>query len=194
MHTTDAIVLGMQDAGEYDLLVSFYTREFGKLKIKARGAKKFISKQGAFLHEPSLVRVSFIVGRGGFILAGINSKAYYAIMPKDLFARAYIMSFLSLCDTLLYEGSQDEKLWGLLKDALEEAEHLVNSKNKQETLWRAEKRWLVALMDISGHLPALDFSRIKNRRQFDYYIQGLLQNKFERSITFFGLHAPANQV
>lgn len=192
MHTTDAIVLSFNSYAESDALVSFYTRNFGKINVRARGVKKVSTKQGAFLHEPAILRCSFIIGKNGYILSGVNSQQEFFKTARDLFARGYAMSFLALCDTLLYEGQSDERLWQLINSVMRDAELISDSARGQEELWRAEKQWLVTLLDILGLRPQLDFSRVNNKKQFDYYILRLLESKFETPVTFFGLGTTHN--
>lgn len=194
MYTTEAIILNIKTYHEDDLLVSFYTRDFGKLNIRARGVKKVSTKQGAFLHEPALLRCSFIMGKNGYILSGISGKEEFIKIAQDLPARGYVMSFLTLCDTLLYEGQVDENLWQLMNAVLCEAERAQDVHDKNEALWRAEKQWLLSLIDILGLRPQFDFSRFENKKQFDYYLLHLLQNKFELPISFFGLRASHNNL
>lgn len=189
MYTTDAIVLRIISVGEADELVSFYTSDFGKMLVKVRGSKKITTKQGNFLHDMALIRISFIMGRAGAILSGIKSIKAYRALSSDLYGQGYTMSYLTLCDKLIYEGMSDPTLWRFLVSVLDEAEELTRS-SKQKLLWQREKMWLVELMSILGLKPkAIHLDRIKNHRQLDYYLQGVLENKFEQSITFFGLYA-----
>lgn len=189
MYTTDAIVLKIIPVGEADELVSFYTSDFGKMVIKVRGSKKITTKQGNFLHDMALVRISFIMGRAGAILSGIKSIKAYRALSSDLYGCGYTMSYLALCDKLIYEGMSDPALWRLLISVLDEAEELTRS-SKQKLLWQREKLWLMELMNILGLKPNdVNLDRIKNPHQLDYYLQGMLENKFEQPISFFGLNA-----
>ena len=189
MYTTDAIVLKIISVGEADELVSFYTHDFGKMVIKVRGSKKITTKQGNFLHHMALVRISFIMGRAGAILSGIKSIKAYRALSSDLYGSGYTMSYLTLCDKLIYEGARDPTLWSLFISVLDEAEELTHN-SKQKLLWQREKLWLVELMNILGFKPkTVNLDRIKNPRQLDYYLQRVLENKFEQPITFFGLYA-----
>ena len=56
---TDAIVLNRTLMGDSSLLVTLYTRDFGKLKVVARGARKPKSKMGPALQPFTIVSVTF---------------------------------------------------------------------------------------------------------------------------------------
>jgi len=188
MYSTDAIVLGIRPAGEADELVSCYTRDFGKMIIKARSSKKITTKQGIFLHNPSVIRCNFVISRAGYIFSGIKSIKGHSAISDNITALAYTMSFLQLCDRITYEGQKDEEMWELLCKVLQDASSIADKDNSREELWRAEKEWLISLLNILGLAPQnLNLERVKNARQLDIYIRRLLQNKLEYSVEFFGL-------
>lgn len=195
MYSTDAIVLGNRPSGEADELVSCYTRDFGKMVIKARSSKKITTKQGIFLHNPSVIRCNFVMSRAGYIFSGIKSVKDYPAVVGDITALAYVMSFLQLCDRITYEGQKDEEMWELLSKVLEDASGIAGKDNNREELWRAEKDWLMSLLNILGFASqSLNLERVKNAQQLDLYIRRLLQNRLEYSVEFFGLkhHAQKN--
>lgn len=58
-----AIVLNRRDVREYDQMVTLYTREKGKIEVLARGVKKSVSKNAAFLEPFFLVDAEFVDGK-----------------------------------------------------------------------------------------------------------------------------------
>ncbi len=59
----EAIVLNRRDVREYDQMVTLYTREKGKIEVLARGVKKSVSKNAAFLEPFFLVDAEFVEGK-----------------------------------------------------------------------------------------------------------------------------------
>ena len=59
IQTTDAIVLYRIVLGDSSLLVTLYTRDFGKLKVVARGARKPKSKMASAFQPFTLISVTF---------------------------------------------------------------------------------------------------------------------------------------
>ncbi len=49
-HFTEAFILDIQEKGEFDSLITLYTRDFGKITAKAKSIKKII-----FFKKRSLV-------------------------------------------------------------------------------------------------------------------------------------------
>lgn len=192
MYTTDAILLGVRESGEHDVLASFFTRDFGKVTAKVRGARKHTTKQGNFLHSFGRTNISFVLGKGGAILTGVTSEEEYPAIAQDLIAHGYATSFLSLCDKLIYEYAVDEALWSLIDKALMGANTIVSStsdeRSKREALWKEEKMWIMGLLEALGigtsdlHLDAL-----RNRAHFDQYLHAALERKCNMPVSFFGM-------
>jgi len=59
-HTTQAIVLYSQDLAEWDKLTTFFTRDFGKLKGVAKGAKRSRKRFGSGLEPLTSITLSFV--------------------------------------------------------------------------------------------------------------------------------------
>lgn len=197
MHTTNVIVLNTRGIGEYDQIVSLYTKKFGKIRVVVKSARKITTKQGNFLHTLGVYECSFISGRSGYILAGIQSPALsqveqgkktYFTINSDLFALGYITSFLKLVDSVIYDNQQDGSIWKLLTSSLTDAEKIIqNGVDIQSKLWQREKLWVIELLDILGLRPqtfALD--NIRTQRELDKYLKEILENKFEEHISLFG--------
>ncbi|MDX1535905.1 MAG: recombination protein O N-terminal domain-containing protein [Candidatus Spechtbacterales bacterium] len=192
MYSTDAILLSSIPSGEADEFASYFTKEFGKIRLRARSAKKIKTKQGNFMHMPSVVRFSFVAGKSGYIMSGIADEKHYPAITSDLIAQAYVLSFFHLCDDILYNEEKDSALWKLMNRVLDEAENAAKlpEDKKKATLWKSEKDWLMSLLDVLGLKPK-EFTpeKAKTKKELDLYIQDLLQQAFERRIDFFGLKA-----
>ncbi|MEX2144908.1 MAG: DNA repair protein RecO [Candidatus Spechtbacterales bacterium] len=188
MHETDAIILNTRKSGEADELINIYTKDFGKLLLKVRAAKKITTKQGNFLHTPSIVRCGFVTTRGGYVLSGIKSVREYREISGNIFALGFVISFFRICDSILRDGQRDEKLWNLLTRVLEEASGAAKRRDPGKILWRMEKAWLLTLLAVMGLKPdKLKLNSISSASRLDIYIKKMLQDKFERPVNFFGL-------
>lgn len=190
MYSTEALILNRISNGEADELVSFYTKDFGKLVIKAKGAKNFTTKQGNFLHELSVVRISFIFGRRFYILSGINNIKTYSRISQDFLAIGYISGFFLLCDKLFYENYKDEEMWYLLNKVFEDTEKAFKTNELASALWYHEKSWILSMLSSLGLISEkLEVQNIKSKRQLDKYINNLLEGKIEH----FGMRLNAVQ-
>ena len=126
---TQAIVLHTQPYKEHDMLVSLYTKDFGKRTILARGTRKPLSKLAPFLHASGLLRCGFVEGRTFPVL--VDADMLFAC-PIGAKAQALFLKTNALC----YEAEQDTRLWNLLIEALTE-ENRTDISEEQYEGWLA---------------------------------------------------------
>jgi recombinational DNA repair protein (RecF pathway) len=102
-YVTDAVVLAKEPAGEYDVRVSLYTRDLGKVVAKVTSARKIVSKLSPHLEPLSLTNVR-LVKKGGFQLV---DAIRHGALPRAQLAAA------SLINRVVLEGEPDARLWEL---------------------------------------------------------------------------------
>ena len=67
-----SIVLARRDFKENDQIISLFTEEKGKMEVLARGVKKIVSKNSAFLEPFFLVEAEIIPGKEVFHLGSVQ--------------------------------------------------------------------------------------------------------------------------
>ena len=57
-HFTEAFILDIQEKGEFDSLITLYTRDFGKITAKAKSIKKiiFFKKNHCFICQKGALK------------------------------------------------------------------------------------------------------------------------------------------
>lgn len=111
MICTQAIVLNTRAYKEHDMLVSFYTKDFGKRTILARGTRKPLSKLAPFLHSRGVLRCGFVEGRTFPVLVDADMLLTSSCVEK-------VQALFEKTNSLCYEGQKDVRLWNLLVEAL----------------------------------------------------------------------------
>jgi len=149
-HKTEGFVLKSFSYGESDLIVTFYSREFGKIKGIAKGAKRS-KKRFANVFEPfSLTRIIFS-RKSRDMLALIESCEivdHYALIRQDLEKTLTASYFIELADHFSPEGRNNEDLFSLLSDFL----LLLTRENISDAIIRFFE---MRLLKIAGFEPAL---------------------------------------
>ena len=119
-HKTTGFVLHTLSYGESDLIVTFYSKEFGKLKGIAKGAKRS-KKRFSNVFEPfSLTKIIF-TRKSRDMLAFIESCDiidHYHNIRQDLEKTLIASYFIDLADHFSPEGKKNEKVFQLLQDFL----------------------------------------------------------------------------
>lgn len=157
----EGIIIGHEDWGDVDRIVSFYTPHFGKLEAVARGVRYEKSKLKG--HLEFLTRGSFSVaaGRGRPVLTDALAEEMYPLV-RTLPERAYAASAIAACyDAYTLPGMPDEALWDLFCEALAWLDAAEETASLETRLRSFFERFLAALgyrppETYAGHGKVLD--------------------------------------
>lgn len=149
-HKTTGFVLKSLSYGESDLIVTFYSREFGKVNGIAKGAKRS-RKRFANVFEPFSLTSIIFSRKYRDALAFIESCDvidHYPVIRQDLEKTLTASYFIDLTDHFSMEGKINENLFSLLADFL----GLLTKENTSDT---AVRFFEMRLLKITGFEPAL---------------------------------------
>ncbi|MGP8153360.1 MAG: DNA repair protein RecO [Smithella sp.] len=150
-HKTTGFVLRTLSYGESDLIVTFYSPDFGKLKGIAKGAKRS-KKRFANVFEPFSLTDIIFTRKSRDMLAFIESCDiidHYHNIRQDMEKTLIASYFIDLADHFSPEGKKNEKVFQLLQDFLP---MLGREKASDATVRFFEIR----LLKSTGFEPALD--------------------------------------
>ena len=151
IYKTDGIVLRSLAYGESDLIMTFFTDGFGKLKGIAKGARR--SKK-RFVNALDLFSRSDIVfsrknTEGLALIEACDVKEHYSGIRESLDGTLVATYFVDLVDQFSSEGKMDAALFKELHEFL----GLIGSGNSTETLIRIFE---LRLLKRVGYEPVLD--------------------------------------
>lgn len=110
----EGVVIRTRDLGEADRIVSLYTREKGKIRAVAKGARRprnrFASLAQVLVHG----RFGVFQSRGLGTLSQAELIASFKAIRIDLLRTAYALSIAELYDHMMEEGYPAPELYGLL--------------------------------------------------------------------------------
>lgn len=124
MHTTQGVVLRKIDAGEADVFLVIYTKDFGKIRALARGVKKEGAKLKGHGEPLNLSGFQFVPGRNGERLTHAELLNYWPLIRQDADKIKIACWVLSLFDQHCFPGQKDEGLWNLLTATLSGLERI----------------------------------------------------------------------
>ena len=96
--TVEAVVLRHSNWGEADRLLSLFSREAGKLRAVAKGARKIRSRKAGHLEPFTRVRLMLAHGRDFWIVTQAETVDAYLPLREDLLRTAYGAYVLELLD------------------------------------------------------------------------------------------------
>jgi DNA repair protein RecO (recombination protein O) len=117
-YRSEAIVLRRVDFGEADRLLTLYSREFGKIKALAKGARKPQARKAG--HVELFMRTNFMFARGKNIDIVTQAEVVepYLALRDDLVRTTYAAYAAELIDGLTAEADRDPAKYDLLSKAL----------------------------------------------------------------------------
>jgi DNA repair protein RecO (recombination protein O) len=145
---TEAVVLQHNDWGEADRMLWLFTRELGKVRAIAKGARKMRSRKAGHL-EP-FTQVNLLLARGRDLLIVTQAETVDAFLPlrEDLVRIGYAAYVVELLDRFTYDEGENRSLYRLLTETLSRIE-----KEADPTL--AIRYYEIRLLDLLGYRPQL---------------------------------------
>jgi DNA repair protein RecO (recombination protein O) len=146
--TVEAVVLRHSNWGEADRLLSLFTREAGKVRAVAKGARKIRSRKAGHLEPFTRARLMLAHGRDFWIVTQAETVDAYLPLREDLLRTAYGAYVLELLDRLTYDEGENRSLYALLVDTLGRVSSL-------EDPFLAVRYYEIRMLDLTGFRPNL---------------------------------------
>lgn len=145
----EAIVLRHADWGEADRILTLFTREQGKLRALAKGARKLLSRKAGHLEPFTRITVQLARGRDLPIVAQVETLDAYLPLREDLVKVGYAAYVLELIDRFTYdEEGNNPGIFRLLTETLERI-------SKEADGWLPVRYYEMRLLDFLGFRPKL---------------------------------------
>jgi len=145
----DAVVLRHSDYGEADRLLTLFTRQLGKTRAIAKGARKIASRKAGHIEPFTHVKLQLARGKDMFLITQADTVDAYLPLRDDLILTSHAAYVLELLDRFSYE---------------DETEHPSTFRLLTETLFRLTSNadtWItlryyeMRLLDHVGFRPQL---------------------------------------
>lgn len=145
---TEAIVLRRSDFGEADRLLTLFSRELGKIRAVAKGARKPQSRKTG--HVELFMRSRFLLaeGRDLHIVTQAELVEAYAPLRTDLVRATYASYACELLDRFTTENDRHSDMYDLLNEALGWFAHTAD-------LLLAARVYELRLLTMAGYRPQL---------------------------------------
>jgi DNA repair protein RecO (recombination protein O) len=147
---TEAIVMRRSDFGEADRLLTLFSRERGKIKAIAKGARKPQSRKTG--HVELFTRTNFLIatGRNLGIITQAETVAAHAPLRQDLVRATYAAYLVELLDRLVGEEDPHPGQYQLLADTLDWLTVV-----EMEAILLLARHYELRLLALTGFQPQL---------------------------------------
>ncbi len=164
-YRTEAIIIRRSDFGEADRLLTLLTRDYGKLRAIAKGARKPQSRKTG--HVELFMRSQFMLakGRNLDIVTQVELIEPHRVLSADLVRATYAAYVVELLDSFTPEEERQVAIYELLRDTLG---RLDTSDNVRLVARYFELR----LLSLVGYQPQLFYCVVSGEpiEQADQYI------------------------
>jgi DNA repair protein RecO (recombination protein O) len=169
LQKAEGIVLKRKNIGESDRLLTVFTKESGKLLIKATGVRKITSRRSS--HIEPLNHIMFMMHKGNKtpILTEVETITHYDAIKKDLRKIGLAYHICEIIDGLCAEGQENGSIFILLKKILSDIEQ---GGNVMQDMYDFE----MDLLHQLGFYPKTETDKNFNP---SYYIESLLERKLK---------------
>ncbi|MGM0409494.1 MAG: DNA repair protein RecO [Bacillota bacterium] len=150
---TEGIVLKHFDLGEADKIITFYTKDNGKVRAVAKGARKAKSRISGLVLPFSYNQITIYKGRSLAKINHIENKYSFSELREDLLKMAYSSYIAEVSVKTGQEDHQNKHLFSLI---LKTFYDIKNTKNDDvEKLDLINIKFKAKLLKILGFKPEL---------------------------------------
>jgi len=145
----DAVVLRHSDYGEADRTLTLYTRQLGKARAIAKGARKMASRKAGHIEPFTHVKLQLARGRDVLIVTQAETVDAYLPLRDDLILTSQASYMLELLDRFTYvDETENSSIFRLLTDSLS---RLASGHD----VWLVIRYYEMRLLDYLGFRPQL---------------------------------------
>ena len=158
LYKTRAIVIKSINLSESDRLVTFFTKNYGKVKCVAKGARKAKNCFWGSLEPMSLIHLIYF-GKENQSLYRLNHadiiESFQSI--RDDFGKLYKgVYFLELIDSMILEGHSDKPIFNLLQQAL----FALKQETELDSLIRLFEVRMLSLLGFKPQIEPVSYTHL----------------------------------
>ena len=146
---TEAIILKRKEFEEADYFYYLYTKNWGKLIVRAHGVRKKESKLKSFLEPFVYGKFLLTNNQGRKILANVEVVDYFLSIRSNLEKISTAGFFAWVIDNLVLEGEADEDLWNLIVKAYKFLDQV--EKFSENNVLKIQEVFLGRILEVLGY-------------------------------------------
>lgn len=166
---TTGIVIKRKNIGEADRILTVYTRDQGKLQIKAKGVRKITSKRSSHIEPLNIAVLTLYKGEGIHILLEVDTINSHSAIKSNLSKVGMAYHICELIDGLCPEGQEQPEIYELLVQMLYDLGH-------KKEVGKAIHLFEMQLLTLLGYTTSThDLVGAKA----SYFIESILERKLK---------------
>lgn len=168
-YKTEGIIIRRRNFGEADRILTVFTKHQGKIRIKALGVRKIISRRSSHIELLNHTFLSLYRGRSLPILTEAQTLSDFSKIKSDLKKIGFAYHICELVDGLCPENQENRLIFFLLEETLR---RLSQDDNSLSLIRQFE----IALLRHLGFYPRTKLSQNLNTHSF---IENILERRLK---------------
>ena len=148
LYRCEAIVLARMDFGEADRIVTLYSRQNGKLRVIAKGARRPLSRLGPHLEYFSRSRLMLAKGRELDVVTGAETEDAHLAIRDDLDAFGHASHMVEILARMTEDRQENAAVFDLLASSLRLLADGVDA-------FHVTRHYELGLLTLLGYRPEL---------------------------------------
>lgn len=148
LYRCEAIVLSRVDFGEADRVITIYSRQHGKLRVVAKGARRPLSRLGPHLEYFCRSQLLLAKGRDLDVVTGAETVTAHLALRSDLDAYGHASHMVEMVGRLTEERQENTLIFDLLAGSLQLLAERVDP-------YHVTRHFELALLNHLGFRPEL---------------------------------------
>lgn len=167
-HKTTGIIIKRRDIGEADRILTVFTKDEGKIEVRAKGVRKITSKRASHIELLNTVSLALYASARGYILTeavAIDTNEY---LKQDLTKIGLLYHVCELIDGLCPENQEHTQIYFVLEELLDKFKTKIN-------LAEAIHQFEIDLLTLLGYYSQQDLTGSKA----SFFIESILERKLK---------------
>jgi DNA repair protein RecO len=165
-YSTEAFILKKELSEEKDNVYHFFTKDFGKINLLAKGTRDILAKLSGHLETPALAEINFSLSHNPRLITALEKEPFLQIKNQ---AKALSAAFQieELVDSLTILNQKDPELFKLIFDTLY---FLNNNLTRSPQIIDFSLLYFEAhFLQILGYTPFLDGCVVCGQRDVHHF-------------------------
>lgn len=171
LYSIEAIVLSRKNYGEADRIVTVFSKEFGKLRLVAKGIRRITSKRASHVEIFTKLICSVHASKTMDSIIEAQAVESYPAIRKDLDRVGVAYLLCELIDTLMGERQEHRDVYALLGAAFAEIGMTTG-----DELYRVSREFAQKLLWILGFLPK---GQVLEGKELKSFIEDITERKLK---------------
>jgi DNA repair protein RecO (recombination protein O) len=185
-YKAEGIIVKRRNFKESDRILTVFTRDFGKIYVKAVGVRRITSRRSGHIEPLNRVIMSLYPGKVFPVLTDVGTLNSFSYLKTNLDRVALSYHICELIDGLCPENQENRAVFDLLNTTLEKL-------SASDDTGKAVSEFEMQILSILGYLPAGRQGWNKSNFAEVFDTESFIENILERRLRSLKIFAKIQQ-